>query len=104
MQIDPAVSYRQVTMDVQQRSIGGVTVLHRSTWDEPVALNHTLHVVWTCLAVGGTPEEIERDIVELFGISPEAVRAHVHEALHQLAELELIEPETDETTPSSDQS
>ncbi|RZV41087.1 MAG: PqqD family protein [Acidimicrobiales bacterium] len=96
-ELDLTATYQQSTSDVHERSIGGVTVLHRSTWDEPMVLNETLHAVWTCLAIGGSAADIAEDIVAVFGFESESVGSNVNEALAQLHELELIEKRDSES-------
>ncbi len=77
---------------MQERSIAGVTVLHRSAWRAPKPLNHTLHVVWTCLSVDSTAAEIVDDIVATLEYDEDIVVTNVDESLRQLLALGVIEP------------
>lgn len=91
MEIDGSAIYRRASRGVHERALAGVTVLHRPDWNEPLVLNETLHVVWTCLKFGGTAEEIASDIVDVLGYDEDVVRRHVDESLRRLADLDLLE-------------
>ena len=92
MPANPATRYRQVRTDLHHRTIGGTTVLHRSTWEQPLALSHALNLVWTCLETGGSADEIVSDIIDVFDYDPNTVSRDVGLALQQLTELDLVEP------------
>ncbi|MDW3176754.1 MAG: hypothetical protein R8J94_05120 [Acidimicrobiia bacterium] len=92
MTIEVDKRFRQSTSGLHQRSIAGVTVLHRETWESPLVLNRELNLVWTCLEFGGSIEEIADDIVDVFGGVSERVPEKVEVAFRTLADLDLIEP------------
>lgn len=92
MTIDVDKRFRQSISGLHQRSIAGVTVLHRETWEAPLVLNRELQLVWTCLEFGGSIEEIADDISEVFGDVSEGLPRKVETAFRTLAELNLIKP------------
>ena len=84
--------YRQSTSGLYRRTIAGVTALHRESWDAPLVLNPALQLVWTCLEIGGSVEDIADDIVNVFGNDAGEARSDVEDAFRQLHDLALIEP------------
>lgn len=92
MTIEVDKRFQQSTGDLHQRSIAGVTVLHKETWEAPLVLNRELNLVWTCLEFGGSIEEIADDISDVFGDASDELPEKVVTAFRTLAELDLIEP------------
>jgi len=92
MALNTDIQYRQVSSGLHHRSIAGITVLHHQSWEQPMVLNEAMHMVWTCLAFGGSVNDIAADIVDVFGQSADGVRDDVMEAFRQLHDLSLIEP------------
>lgn len=92
MTLNPDIQYRQASTGLHHRSIAGITVLHHQSWEQPMVLNEAMHMVWTCLAVGGSVDEIAADIIDVFGQDSDGVREDVEEAFRQLHDLNLIEP------------
>ena len=92
MAINVEQRYRQQTSGLHQRSIAGITVVDREPWDLPLVLNESLQLVWTCLEIGGSVDEIAADVVDVFGIDLSRAHADVEDAFRQLHERDLIEP------------
>ena len=92
MAINVEQRYRQQTSGLHQRSIAGITVVDREPWDLPLVLNESLQLVWTCLEIGGSVDEIAADIVNVFGSDLGQAHADVADAFRQLHERDLIEP------------
>lgn len=84
--------YRQETSGLHHRTIAGITVVDRDPWEQPLVLNQALQLVWTCLEIGGSVDEIAVDIVDVFGNDLGQTRSDVEDAFRQLHELDLIEP------------
>lgn len=92
MTIEVDKRFQQSTGDLHQRSIAGVTVLHKEPWESPLVLNRELNLVWTCLEFGGSIDEIADDIVDVFDDVSPGLPWKVETAFRTLAELDLIEP------------
>ena len=83
--------YQQATSGLHHRTIAGITVLNKDSWEQPLVLNRALQMVWACLEFGGNVDDIAIDIVEVFDQDADQVRDDVEKAFHQLKDLGLIE-------------
>lgn len=91
MSVDPTTPIAQCTDGLHERTLDGITVLHRSDWDKPQILNRFSSLIWLGLSFGVTAAELTEELGSILLDTPLDLGQAVTSGLEQLDELGLIQ-------------